>query len=432
MSLGNDMDAGLGKCRTARAVDLVGVLAATTLLLVGGGASTPAIAATPHIDAYLNVPMTNRDAAHGPGGVDPVLPTDRATLAASLDEARASGVDPHAYQALLYQYWLVEATDAAGIDLAAWDPRAGVAANRENLIKSYRFYEDLQLAHRELQWAGMGGMVGADFGGGLIDFELVADVYDLPGIQQSARAVVTAARDVAGAAMVESLPDGLRALAEGGSDITADDLHFILGAILVMQKNIFSDLMPMHHAYVTAGLPALEEMQRAGLFGDDIMSAWRDIASGDPDRIAAGNAALLQREQGVIIREQWDAVRAYKDTVGRAVTYLATVAGAPSVAGVLPPRSFRSIEVSSRLPDGRTATLTSPLPAWNWSVYGDRWDYITTELLPKYKTLVETDWPRLESDLRVPYETQLESHRPLLSIPQIMQSALGNTKVTVS
>nr|WP_254699274.1 hypothetical protein [Rhodococcus sp. SGAir0479] len=392
----------------------------------------PAVAAPARIDQYLNVPMSNRDAAHGPGGVAPQLPTDRAILADVLDAARSGGADPHAYQALLYQYWLVEATGAAGIDLATWDPRAGVAANRENLAKSYRYYEDLQLAHRELQWAGMGGLVGADFGGGLIDFELVTDAYDLPAIQQSARAVVAAARDVAGPAMVESLPDGLRALADAASDITGDDLHFILGAILVMQKNIFSDLMPMHHAYVTAGLPALAEMQRAGLFGEDVMAAWRDIASGHPDRIASGNAVLLQREQGVIIRRQWDEVRAYKGAVGRAVTYLATVAGSPSVAGVVPPRSYRPIEVGSPLPDGRTATLTTPLPAWNWSVYDDRWNYITAELLPKYRTLVETDWPRLESDLRVPYETQLETHRPLLGLPQIMQSALADTRVTVS
>lgn len=87
--------------------------------------------------------------------------------------------------------------------------------------------------------------------------------------------------------------------------------------ILVMQKNIFSDLMPMHQAYVDEGLSALEEMQRAGLFGHDVLDAWRDVASGDPDRIAQGNAALLQREQGVIIRDQWDRVRAYKGDVER-------------------------------------------------------------------------------------------------------------------
>ncbi|GAB2650001.1 hypothetical protein GCM10027068_32250 [Prescottella soli] len=423
----------MGKRWTSRAsvAGVVGVLAATAMT-IGGAVTAPAAASETGVDQYLNLPMINRDAAHGPGGVNPALPTDRATLARILDEARASGAAPREYQALLFQYWLVEATDVAGIDLAAWDPRAGVAVNRENLVKSYRLYEDLQLARRELQWAGMGGMVGADFGGGLIDFDLMTTAYDLPQLQQSARAVVAAATDVAGPGIVDSLPDGLRALADAGSEITSEDLHFILGMIMVMQKNIFSDLMPMHRAYVTGGLPALAEMQRAGLFGDDIMAAWRDIASGNPDRIARGNGALLQREQGVIIREQWDTVRNYKDTVGQAITYLSTVAGSPSVAGVLPPRSFRPIEVSTRLPDGRSATVTSPLPAWNWSVYEERWDYITTQLLPKYKNMVENDWTQLESELRVPYDTQLETHRPLLNVLQIMQSALNNTRVTVS
>ena len=415
----------------ASAASVVGVMAVTTVT-IGGAVSTPAIASEAAVAHYLNLPMINRDAAHGPGGVHPALPTERATLALILDETRASGAAPYEYRALLFQYWLVEATDAAGIDLAAWDPRAGVAVNRGNLVRSYRLYEDLQLAHRELQWAGMGGMVGADFGGGLVDFELMTNAYELPQLQETARAVVVAATDAAGPGIVDSLPDGLRALAAAGSDITGEDLHFILGMIMVMQKNIFSDLMPMHRAYVTGGLPALAEMERAGLFGDDIMTAWRDIASGDPDRIARGNGVLLQREQGLIIREQWDTVRNYKDTVGRAITYLSTVAGSPSVAGVLPPRSFRPIEVATRLPDGRTATLTSPLPSWNWSVYDERWDYITTQLLPKYKHMVENNWPQLESELRVPYETQLETHRPLLNVPQIMQSALQNTRVTVS
>ncbi|MDH6284200.1 hypothetical protein [Prescottella agglutinans] len=426
------MNAGLKKRWSTRAsvAGVVGVLAATTVTI--GSAAAPVTAAEPNVDHYLNLPMINRDAAHGPGGVNPALPTDRATLARILEEARASGAAPREYQALLFQYWLVEATDVAGIDLAEWDPRAGVAVNRENLVKSYRLYEDLQLSRRELQWAGMGGMVGADFGGGLIDFDLMTTAYDLPQLQESARAVVAAATDVAGPGIVDSLPDGLRALADAGSEITSEDLHFILGMIMVMQKNIFSDLMPMHRGYVTGGLPALEEMRRAGLFGDDIMAAWRDIASGDPDRIARGNGALLQREQGVIIREQWDTVRNYKNTVGQAITYLSTVAGSPSVAGVLPPRSFRPIDVSTRLPDGRTATLTTPLPAWNWSVYAERWDYITTQLLPKYKNMVENDWPQLESELRVPYDTQLETHRPLLNVFQIMQSALNNTRVTVS
>ncbi|MGC0366846.1 hypothetical protein ABH922_004830 [Rhodococcus sp. 27YEA15] len=383
-------------------------------------------------ETYLDLPLVNRNAEHGPGGVNLSLPTDLGALTVLVEDTRTAGIAPNRYAALLFQYRLVAATEAAGIDLASWNPRDGVEANRENLVRSYRYYEDLQLAHRELQWAGMGGQVGADFGGGLVDFELTTTLYALPSIQQSAQAIVKSMADVAGPRAIGQLPEGLRALARSGSTITADDLHYILEMILVMQKNIFSDLMPMHQAYVTEGLPALEEMRDAGLFGDDIMDAWRDIASGESARITHGNGVLLQREQGVVIKDQWDTVRAYKGDVGQAVTYVSTLAGSPSVAGVLPPRSFRPIEISASLPDGRTVTVTTPLPDWNWSVYDDRWDYITTQLLPKYKVMVEDHWPILEAELLVPYDVQLESHRPLRNVPQMLDSALANTKVVVT
>jgi len=386
---------------------------------------------SPDLQRYLDLPLTNRDASRGPGGVHSALPTDPAELRTLLDQARGQAVAPSRYAALLYQYWLVDTTTAAGIDLATWNPRLGVEANRQNLIKSYTFYEQLQLKHRELQWAGMAGQVGADFGGGLIDFELATNVYDWTRLQALANAIVGQANQ-AGAGLVEQLPAGLRALARVGSTVTPDDLHLVLGNILVMQKNIFSDLMPMHRAYVAGGLAPLEEMRAAGLFGDDVLDAWRDIASNEPDRIAEGNAVLLQREQGQVIKEQWDRTRAYKGDVGEAITYVSTVGGSPSVAGVVAPRSFRPIEISNRLADGRTATLTTPLPSWNWAEYEPRWDYITTELLPKYKDLVTHDWPALERILRTPYETQLETHRPLMSIPSLLQAAAAGTKVSMS
>ncbi|MEV0251053.1 hypothetical protein AB0H76_30975 [Nocardia sp. NPDC050712] len=396
---------------------------------LGLTAFAPAGAAEP-LDQYLDLPLVNRDAASSPGGVHPELPYDVAELRDLLDRARAQRVAPTRYAALLYQYWLVDVTNKAGIDLRSWDPRVGVQANRDNLIKSYRYYEDLQLAHRELQWAGMGGQVGADFGGGLLDFELMSTLYGVPGIAESARAVIGAVTQTAGPQAVDLLPSGLRALAEAGSAITPEDLHYIIGMILVMQKNIFSDLMPMHDAYVTEGLPALAEFRAAGLFGDDIMNAWRDVASGEDVRIAAGNAALLRREQDHVISRQWDETRAYKGSVGEAITYASGAAGSPSVAGVVPPREFHPVRVPFTMADGRPALLTLPLPDWNWSVLDARWDYITTQLLPKYRDQVQNDWPALEAALRTPYEIQLESHRPFLNIPQLLDSAIRQITVT--
>ncbi|WP_069162995.1 hypothetical protein [Nocardia altamirensis] len=409
-------------------------LRATALALAAaiglGLASTAPAGAIGELDRYLDLPLVNRDASVSPGGVNPELPYDAAQLRALLDDARAQGIAPTRYAALLYQYWLVDATNQAGIDLRSWDPRAGVEANRANLINSYRYYENLQLSHRELQWAGMGGQVGADFGGGLVDFELMGNIYALPGLSESARGVVAAVDQAAGPQAVAQLPRGLLALAEAGSLITPDDLRHLIGMILVMQKNIFSDLMPMHDAYVTGGLPALAEFQAAGLFDADVMQAWQDVASGDEGRIAAGNAALLRREQSWAIRDQWDATRNYKGSVGEAITYASGAAGSPSVAGVAPPRQFRPVRMPITMADGRPGILTLPLPEWNWSDFDSRWDYITSELLPKYTFQVENNWPALEAVMRTPYEIQMETHRPLFNVPQLLDSAARQLDVS--
>ncbi|VDR37579.1 Uncharacterised protein [Tsukamurella paurometabola] len=388
----------------------------------------PAATAAP---SYLDLPMPNRDASVAPGGVHPALPTTSAPLGRALAAARAAGTAPRRYAALLQQYWLVRATERAGIDLAGWDPRAGVAANYGNLNRSYALYERLQLEHRELRWSGQGGQVGADFGGGLLDFELGGGVFALPGLQAATNALATALVDRLGPQGVALLPEGLAAVLRAMRSITPRDIAWSTGMILVMQKNIFSDLMPMHIAYVDGGLPALEEMRRAGLFDGAIMAAWRDVASGDEARITAGNSALLRREQHDNIGRQWEQVRRYRGDVGEAITYLSTVAGSPSVAGVIPPREYRSVRYPVTTPDGRRAVVTLPLPDWNWAVFADRWSYITEQLVPKYQWAVRHDWPSLERIFRTPYEVQMQSHRPLFQLPQLLQSAVNGLRVEV-
>ena len=124
-------------------------------VVLGGRAS----AGTGELDRYLDLEAVNAN-AEAAGGLHPLLPSDSATLRSLVDAARASGVDPYRYQTLLKQYWLAVGTESAGIDLASWTPFDGVHANLGNLTNTFQFYERLQLEHRELQWAGMGGMVG--------------------------------------------------------------------------------------------------------------------------------------------------------------------------------------------------------------------------------------------------------------------------------
>ncbi|MDN6242277.1 hypothetical protein [Corynebacterium variabile] len=100
-------------------------------------------------------------------------------------------------------------------------------------------------------------------------------------MQPLAQQIVAGIRDAAGQDAVDQLPSGLRALATM-PELTSSDMDYIIGEILVMQKAIFCDLMPMHQAYVDGGLPALQEMADAGVFGPEIIDACRDIASGEP------------------------------------------------------------------------------------------------------------------------------------------------------
>lgn len=408
-------------------------LAAVTLapVMLAGSLVLAPLAGAADVDAYLGLPMTNRLSNVGSGGVNSALPHDVATLQRLVDEARSSGRPAESYAALLLQYRLVQATDEAGIDLAAWDPFQGFTANRSNMLKSYRYYENFQLSHRELQWAGMGGQVGGDFGGGIADIEWATQIYDTPGLQQAAGDIINRVEAAFGPEAVDQLPFGLKVLASRAGDITTEDLYWFVAQVVIMQKAIFSDLMPMHYVYTHEGIAGLEEMHRAGLFGDDIMDAWYDVASGEPDRVAHGNMTLLNREQGWVVSQMWDDVRAYKDGLGEAFTYMMTLAGSPSVAGVPPLRDYNPVVLRGTLPNGRAASLHTPLPSWDWSVYEQRWDYVTTQLLPRYRNEVEHDWPTLEAKLRVPYEQQFESARATSRIPEILGSMLAATYITV-
>ena len=407
--------------------------AATALapvMLAGSLVLAPAAGAQ-NLDAYLGLPLTNRLSDVEAGGVNAALPHDVQTLERLVSEARDSGRPATSYSALLLQYRLAQATEEAGIDLASWNPFDGFTANRSNMIKSYRYYQDFQLSHRELQWAGMGGQVGGDFGGGIADIEWATQLYDTPGLQQIARDIINRVEAAFGPEAVAQLPAGLAVLADRAGDITTQDLYWFVTQVVVMQKAIFSDLMPMHYVYKHEGIAGLEEMHRAGLFPEEIMQAWYDVASGDPDRVAHGNMTLLNREQGWVVSDMWDVVRGYKDGLGEAFTYLMTLAGSPSVAGVPALRDFNPVAIEGTLPDGRQATLHTPLPSWDWSVYEQRWDYVTTQLLPRYRHEVDHNWPALEAKLRVPYEQQFESARATARIPDILGSMLRATYISV-
>ena len=411
---------------------VVGVVVAMMIAVMSAGAlAAPAQAAD--YQRYLDLPLTNRFADKGPGGINAALPTDLPTLTRLIGQARSSGVDPHRYAALLMQFRLAQATSQAAIDLAAWNPQRGFVATRSNMIKSYRLYEDLQISHKNLQWAGMAGLVGADFGGGIADIVMMRDIYAIQGLQPLAAQIIEATTTVAGKGFIGIFPKGLQTLAYSADKITPADLDWFTKRILVMQKAIFTDLMPLHMAYVCNGIAGIDEMYNAGIIDSSVRAAWSDIDSKDAARVATGNETLLRREQYSVVGEPFNEVRNYRkaDGVGEALTYAMTLAGSPSVAGVPALRDFIPFVYTGKLADGRTIEVHTPIANWDWSVFDQRWKYVTTELLPRYQVQVNHHWNDLVATMKVPYETQFESHRPIWNLHKILADAASHTSVTV-
>lgn len=399
------------------------VVAAVALLVPAN-----AVAAQP---TYLDLPRSNADAERN-GGVNPDLPTDPVVLGAALDRARAAGVPPTRYAALLQQYWLTVATTRAGLDLDNWDPTRGLAANEQNLANTFRYYDRLQLENPDFLWTGQGGMAGPSFAAGIMDVDLGRVVLGVQGVTDAVAGIVATLDDAAKPATAH-LPDDVRALLEVGRTITAADIADFQVRVIAMSKHIFTDLIPQHEAFLAGGMDAIDEYRAAGLIDDNALDAWRDLATGDPTRVFEGNTALLYREQYQSIGDQWDRARENRGAVGRALTYLSTLAADPAIPGVIPPREADPLTLTAGDVTGTPASgpqwyLQTPLPAFNWSDRDARWTYITERMLPTYRDLKENR-PQLWRDtLAKPMDQQILEQRALVRLPQLLTSMAGTLR----
>lgn len=414
------------KVRMIAATLAVAATTATTALLAPAGAS-----ASPALDKYLDAPRTNESAMHV-GGVNPEFSTDPAELGALLDEARADGIAPKRYAALLHQYWLTTATSKANLDLNRWDPQLGLAANVGNLQNTFSYYEKLQRDHDDFLWTGQGGMAGPSFGAGIMDVDMGRVVLGVGQVRDAVAGIV-ATLDNAAAPATAKLNEDLQAILDVGHEITADDIAHFQVDVIGMSKHIFMDLIPQHEAFLAGGLDAIDEYYDAGLIDDRSMEAWRDLASGDPDKVVEGNKDLLWREQYQTIGDQWDTARNYKGSVGRALTYLSTVAADPAIPGLEPPREYAPLTLTAtdlNLNGGAVANwhMQTPLPAFNWSERDARWKYIMDEMLPTYRGLKEHNPDLWRATLDKPMQQQFLEQRALIRLPQMLTSMARVTK----
>ncbi|GAA4487979.1 hypothetical protein GCM10023094_47120 [Rhodococcus olei] len=363
------------------------VLALVGAALALSAVPVQAVAAPMTYHGLLDIAPANAD-AEGPGGLDPRLPTDTASLGAALTAARADRVPPVRYAALLHQYWLARGAEASGLDLATWDPHAGFAANATLVDRVYANYGRYQLERPELNWAGMAGMAGASFTAGFWDIDTGRAALTVDAVHRIGLAVASAVAALPEEAAA-ALPADVRALASAGPALTADDLDWYQQRLLVMQKHIYFDMVPMHEAYVSDGRPAIEEMRAAGLLDDNADAAWRAIFAGTDAGRAEAVVRMADREQNQIVADQWDATARGRAGAGRILSYVTTVAAQPSVPGTRAPGVVSPLTVTAGTPDGTRLRVGTPLPDFNWADRGPRWRYIAGDTAPAYRRLAE-------------------------------------------
>lgn len=395
-----------------------------TCLALGFG-TLPAAHAAPSYAGYLDLPAVNGDGAGG-GGLDPALPLDESALREALDQARAYGVPPRRYATLLHQYWLVVATRNAAIDLEAWDPARGVRANEQIFTQVYVNYFRLSTQRPEFWWAGLAGIAGGSFASGFFDMSEVGAVLDVPGIQQLGNAVADLLRTTPPELTAE-LPADIRLLATEGSRLSAADIAWYQTRLMIMQKHIFIDLVPMHEAYVAQGLRGIDEMYEAGVLDADIYTAWQSIAAGTRAGYIDALIRMTDREQNRVIADQWDATAAGRAPIGRVLTYVSTLAGKPAVPGVRAPGTFAPATVRARV-DGRLLALRVPLPDFNWADRDTRWTYITGDLVPRHIDL-ESDIAVAAGVLGEPFRDKLARGRLVSRLPELLADLTGQWQV---
>lgn len=400
-----------------RVRNLGGGVVAAVLVMLLSVAHAPAAPAAPATAPHLPFLDVAEDNPHGEraGGFATGMTTDRAELREALDSARAAGVPPHRYATLTRQYWFAVGAENAGIDPAEWDPARGLAANLDTVDKVYVNYLRLYNSHDGFWWTGMAGLAGMSFAAGFWDLDDVGGLLSVPGVHDLGTAVGGA---LAGAPwqLAEGMPRDVHLLATAGPTLTQPDVDWYLHRLLIMQRNIFMDMVPMHEAYAAEGLQAIGELAASGAYDSYVLEAWQMLDAGGPENLSEALLRMASREQNQIIADQWDATAAGRGDLGRVLTYITTVGGAPDVPGASALGAFRPLTVRADV-NGRPTALSTPLPAFNWADREPRWDYIEQDLVPAFRSLVRdrpADAPRY---LGVEFRPRAEQNRILARLP---------------
>lgn len=345
---------------------------------------------------------------------------------AALDAAVADGTlseTSQVYRDFLVNYWNDGAMSEAGIDPDSWRPELGTEANAETITEVYEYYGQLFLENPDLQWAGMANMIGPSFAGGFHDLDMIRDIAQAagnipPGIP---------------------VPPDIRARLEQLSNLSDAELEYYEVELLSMQKEIFLDQAMMHQAYSEGGIEEIERLAEAGVINQDILTAWNNIDSGDPELVSSGNETLLSREQNEVIVDNYQEMQNHGVT-GDVVTWGMTLVGEPSIPGALSYPEVFPIDGSFSTPGpDRIGPWDNPLqgdvhwstglPDGNVANQADRWALIQQDTLPAYQELLRTNPEEARRIIESDFNARLQENRPSNNIPEITDRILSGFEV---
>ena len=313
--------------------------------------------------------------------------------------------------------WQHEALARAGIDGAAWDPSLGLALNDASARAAWELYAQLYAENPErFLWAGMAKLAGATF------YAAFQDIHVLRRALEDGALTADQAADALERMFPGMPPEAIARLTSGGLGALAGELRFVETTFLRMQRNIFDDLAWQHLAYQQGGLAAMEALHRQRALDDVQIRAWRDIGSGDRQRVEQGNLELLRYEQDQVIGDDYDDIRDRSPVTWALTVGMSHIADSPIPGG----RPFREVvpyEVNVRVdtpdrlplvpdwavpdripgtgvrvPGGGGIHLDTPdhvegtlieLPLNNVSVFDRRWEWIERDMYPAYLDLVD-------------------------------------------
>jgi len=245
------------------------------------------------------------------------------------------------------QYWQNHALDAANINITYWRPIEGFSQNIHVFLKVYAYYANLYNQNPNLRWAAMSKLAGGEVLRGLIkEITPIVEAHKLS-------AKWDFRGDLGGTGY------------QGGSAVIPGLATELERELLEMQKDIFFDLAWQHQAFVERGLSALEAANKSGELSNELLEAWRGIASGDETKVRTGNYALLKREQSERLKKHYQQIQELPDI------------------DMIP--KTMSGHALSPIPGGRP--FSEVVPGGDITDFSDRWRWITEDMIPAFERL---------------------------------------------